>query len=169
MKTYKVISGNKFFELSFDNNNGLLVNGKQAGIEYSIDSKTGIFRIRYENKLYEVYPKLTPAMNFDVWVNQHVIPVSIEDPQEQLLAQFQKSSGVNHSRFDVRAPMPGLVISINVSVGQEINKNDRLISLEAMKMENEIRSPIKGKITKIEVEKNSKVEKEQKLITIEAI
>ena len=74
-----------------------------------------------------------------------------------------------HARFEVRAPMPGLVTHVNVVAGQIVEKDSRLLTLEAMKMENEIHSPMHGKVTSIEVEKSSKVEKDQKLIVIEAV
>jgi biotin carboxyl carrier protein len=49
----------------------------------------------------------------------------------------------------VKAPMPGLVLRINVKEGDSVNKNGLLLVMEAMKMENEIFAPVAGKVTKI--------------------
>tara|TARA_B100000242_G_C43055158_1_gene493655 strand:+ start:7862 stop:9835 length:1974 start_codon:yes stop_codon:yes gene_type:complete len=49
----------------------------------------------------------------------------------------------------IRCPMPGLVISIDVVVGQEVSAGDKLCTIEAMKMENVIRSESSGIIKKI--------------------
>ena len=49
----------------------------------------------------------------------------------------------------VKCPMPGLVISLDVEEGQEVEIGDKLCTIEAMKMENIIRSEISGKIKKI--------------------
>lgn len=51
----------------------------------------------------------------------------------------------------VTAPMPGTILSVNVSVGQKVKKGEVLIILEAMKMENEILSPVDGEVVSINV------------------
>ncbi len=70
------------------------------------------------------------------------------------------SSKVN----EVKAPMPGLVLDIRVSEGDEVKKGDPILVLEAMKMENIIKSPTDGVIKKINVKKGLAVEKNQVLI-----
>ena len=65
---------------------------------------------------------------------------------------------------DLKAPMPGLVLEIPVSVGQEIKKGDQLIILEAMKMENVLKAVGDGVVKSIEVGKGDSVEKNQVLI-----
>jgi len=60
--------------------------------------------------------------------------------------------------------MPGLILEINVEVDQEVNENDTLLILEAMKMENVITSPRSGIIKSISVNKGEAVEKNQLLI-----
>ena len=60
--------------------------------------------------------------------------------------------------------MPGLVIDVCISEGDKIKKGDKIIVLEAMKMENIIKSPTDGIIKKINVNKGMAVEKNQILI-----
>ena len=67
----------------------------------------------------------------------------------------------------VKAPMPGLILEINVKVGQEVKENDPLLILEAMKMENIITSPRDGIIKLIDAKKGDAVEKNQLLINFE--
>ena len=67
----------------------------------------------------------------------------------------------------ILAPMPGLILEINVEVGQEVNENDNLLILEAMKMENIITSPRDGVIKSISIKKGDAVEKNQLLIEFE--
>ncbi|NLG85692.1 MAG: biotin/lipoyl-binding protein [Firmicutes bacterium] len=49
----------------------------------------------------------------------------------------------------INAPMPGTILSIKVSAGQTVKKGDVLLTLEAMKMENEIMAPTDGTVTEI--------------------
>jgi biotin carboxyl carrier protein len=65
---------------------------------------------------------------------------------------------------ELKAPMPGLVLSILVKEGDEIKKGDNLLVLEAMKMENIIKSPADVTIKSIRIKPSDKVEKNQVLI-----
>jgi biotin carboxyl carrier protein len=55
------------------------------------------------------------------------------------------------------APIPGVVLSIDVKIGDEIKIGDRLLVLEAMKMENNITSEKAGKVTAIHVQTGQQV------------
>jgi biotin carboxyl carrier protein len=67
----------------------------------------------------------------------------------------------------VRAPIPGVILSIDVKIGDEVEEGSRLLVLEAMKMENEILSPVKGSVKEIRVTARDRVEKEEVLVVIE--
>lgn len=66
----------------------------------------------------------------------------------------------------VKAPMPGNILSVNVQAGQTVKKGQVLVILEAMKMENEIQAPCDGKITGVNVRKGDSVETAALLCTI---
>ena len=67
---------------------------------------------------------------------------------------------------DVTAPMSGKVISINVSVGDQVKSGQLLLVFEAMKMENELFAPNDGTVTKIHVEKGATLEAGAPVITL---
>jgi len=68
---------------------------------------------------------------------------------------------------EVRAFMPGKVVEILVEVGSEIAKEQGLLVLEAMKMENEVRSPSSGKVKEIHVTPGQAVEAGELLVRLE--
>lgn len=66
----------------------------------------------------------------------------------------------------VKAPLPGTVLDINVTVGQEVKVADTVVTLEAMKMENAIKAGVDGKVASISVAKGDAVLEGAVLVTI---
>lgn len=66
----------------------------------------------------------------------------------------------------IKAPMPGTVLSVNVAVGQAVKKGDLLAVLEAMKMENELVSPADGTIAQVAVSKGATVDTDALLFVL---
>lgn len=57
----------------------------------------------------------------------------------------------------VLSPMPGTILSVNVSVGSAVKAGEVILILEAMKMENEIVAPCDGTVKQLAVQKGSTV------------
>ena len=70
---------------------------------------------------------------------------------------------------ELRAQMPGKVVKILVEVGQQVEMDEGLVVIEAMKMENELRSPIQGVVTKITIQEGGAVETGTLLVIIEPL
>ena len=67
----------------------------------------------------------------------------------------------------IDSPMPGTIVSVNVTVGQSIKKGDVLVVLEAMKMENEIMSPDDSVVTGVHVNKGDSVDSGAPLVSLQ--
>jgi biotin carboxyl carrier protein len=67
----------------------------------------------------------------------------------------------------VIAPMPGLVVKIEVEVGQAVKAGQGVVIVEAMKMENELKAPADGVVAKVLVEERQTVDKGATLIVLE--
>ncbi|MDO7977191.1 biotin/lipoyl-binding protein [Oceanotoga sp. DSM 15011] len=83
----------------------------------------------------------------------------IEPKKEEKI--IEKSSGE-----EILAPLPGVILDILVNEGQQINKGDKLLVIEAMKMENDIQSEYSGIIDKILVKKGDSVDGDQPVIIL---
>ncbi len=66
----------------------------------------------------------------------------------------------------VKAPMPGLVVRVEVSEGKAVEVGEGLVVVEAMKMENELRATYKGVVERIHVKAGDRVEKGAPLVTL---
>ena len=80
-------------------------------------------------------------------------------------APAAKPSGTQGS-VKVQAPMPGTILSVKVSVGQQVKKGDTVAVLEAMKMENEIPAPQDGTVSSVDVSNGATVETGATLVTL---
>ncbi len=83
----------------------------------------------------------------------------------------QAASGTEASPSDagpavVRAPMPGLVVRVEVADGQRVEAGAGLVVVEAMKMENELRAPRAGVVQTVHVAVGQAVEKGMPLVTV---
>ncbi|NLC67288.1 MAG: biotin/lipoyl-binding protein [Clostridiaceae bacterium] len=76
------------------------------------------------------------------------------------------SAGVPSGAHTVTAPMPGVILSVNVNTGDTVKRGDVLLVLEAMKMENEIVAPVDGKIASVNVGKGASVNVGDVLVSI---
>ncbi|WP_040253952.1 acetyl-CoA carboxylase biotin carboxyl carrier protein subunit [Psychroserpens mesophilus] len=104
---------------------------------------------------------------YTVKVNNNTYEVDINDDLDQLIVALGFEVGATKQVNNIKAPMPGLILEINVSEGQNVQEDDALLILEAMKMENVITSPREGIIKSIKVKQGQTVDKNSLLIEFE--
>ena len=134
-----------------------------------IEVRQNTFHIIKNNKSYNA-----TLINYNVdektmlvRVNGNEYQISIKDKYELLLQQLGIQAKTSTAIQHIKAPMPGLIINIGVNVGDEVKKDDVLLILEAMKMENVIKSPRAGKVKHINMQLRQAVEKNQVLLEFE--
>jgi oxaloacetate decarboxylase alpha subunit len=81
-------------------------------------------------------------------------------------ATAAREAGTHHGPTDVRAIIPGRVVSVAVAVGDGVEAGQRLLSVEAMKMENELRAPRAGIVERIAVAGGQTVELGDTLVVL---
>ncbi len=93
--------------------------------------------------------------------------VEIKDELDQELDQLGFSTAASKQIREIKAPMPGLVLDIAVTEGQQVREGDKILILEAMKMENSIMIHADAVIKKIFIKSGQAVDKGQVLIELE--
>ncbi|WP_026706574.1 acetyl-CoA carboxylase biotin carboxyl carrier protein subunit [Flavobacterium soli] len=132
-------------------------------------STTSEFHVLKDNFPYvaEIVDSNFLAKTYTVKVNGNSYDVVITNPLDQLIKDMGFEVGASKQINSIKAPMPGLILEMSVTVGQEVQVNDCLLILEAMKMENSFLSPRSGIIKSISASKGDAVEKGQLLIEFE--
>ena len=105
---------------------------------------------------------------YEVKVNNNTYNINIFNELDSLIKDMGFEIGSSKIVNKIKAPMPGLILEINVKIGQEVAENDTILILEAMKMENVLTSPREGIIKSISVTKGDAVDKNQLLVEFEA-
>ncbi|NRD24235.1 biotin/lipoyl-binding protein [Winogradskyella litoriviva] len=117
--------------------------------------KAEILKPDFNNKIYSVK------------VNNNTYEVVINDALDQQIEALGFEMGISKQVNNIKSPMPGLILELNVNVGDNVKENDVLFILEAMKMENVINSPRNGIIKSIKVKKGDTVYKNSLIIEFE--
>ena len=102
--------------------------------------------------------------SFLFYINGKKQLVVVKDKFDLLLEKMGLNDLKSNKMNNIKAPMPGLILSINIKDGDEVQKGDAIMVLEAMKMENVIKSPGDGVVKSILVKQGDSVEKSQVLI-----
>lgn len=160
MKNYKVtVKGQSTFNLTEE----------QIAAMDSIQLQENQAHILQDSQAYttEILENNFLNKSYTVKVNNSEYEVEIATELDGLIKELGFEVGASKQVNAIKAPMPGLILSIHVEVGQEVQENDSLLILEAMKMENNFNSPRAGKIKSILVEKGQAVDKGQLLIEFE--
>jgi biotin carboxyl carrier protein len=100
-------------------------------------------------------------------VNQSRYTVAIKEDIDLLLEKMGINLNANQKAAPLKAPMPGMVLKVLVTEGQDVQKGDSLLILEAMKMENVLKASSNGKIKAIKAIEQTAVEKGAILIEME--
>lgn len=163
---YQVKVNDKFNFVVKTENKQLKVNEEVIELDH-IKLNENSTHVLYQNKSYliEVVELVKEEKTAVVKINGNIYTLNIEDQYDQLLKQLGMDNLAVSKILQVKAPMPGLVLNVLATEGDEIKKGDSLLVLEAMKMENMIKSPTDGVIKKIAVKQGDKVEKNELLIS----
>ncbi|GAB2775862.1 acetyl-CoA carboxylase biotin carboxyl carrier protein subunit [Salinimicrobium soli] len=104
---------------------------------------------------------------YTVKINSNTYEVKISNELDLLIEEMGLSLAAANVIKDIKAPMPGLILDVNVEAGSEVKEGDYLLVLEAMKMENTLTAPRDGVVKSISVKKGDTVDKNELLIEME--
>lgn len=129
----------------------------------------GLISVLYNGRSYTAVIESTDLKNKEVTlkVDGQLFKTAIQEPIDQLLSNMGLDRKAMQKAEPIKAPMPGMVLKILVAPGQQINKGDGLVILEAMKMENILKATGPATVKAIKVAERTAVEKGTVLIELE--
>lgn len=164
---YKATVGNKTMQVDLEKDK-VILDGKEIDFN-SVETTNGDFHVLSNNRSFsaEIVSVDKVKKEVEVKVNNSTYKVSLKDQMDTLLEKLGMDAIDDNKTEDLMAPMPGLILEIAVEKGQEVEKGEKLVILEAMKMENVIKASGAGVVNDIKVKVGDSVENGQKMITFE--
>lgn len=145
-----------------------IVNGIETDCDIS-QQPNGLVSVLLNGKSYTAIIEKTTRSSKEVVVrvNGQQYTSTVKEPIDLLLTNMGIDMKARQKIESIKAPMPGMVLKILVTPGQQINKGDSLIILEAMKMENILKAAAPGTVKSIKAVEKVAVEKGAVLIEME--
>lgn len=156
------VGGNRFdFELSSE---GRLIRVGEFSVV--LDDQSGNLRTAFVDERRIDFGWARHDGTYDILIDGLEYRVEIRDARAELAAQFSRSCGSAAGDAVVTAPIPGLISKVLVAEGDRVAKDQPLLTLDAMKLENELAAPREGVVKSVKVKAGTAVDKGQALIVI---
>lgn len=127
----------------------------------------GRYALLLDGRSVSVFLDPLPDGRLRVMRRGQTVDVELKDRRALLMQRYGMERRDLGAEREVRAPMPGLVLSVNVAPGQEVHQGDGLLVLEAMKMENELQAAGSGTVRAVHVAPGQAVRKNALLLEVD--
>ena len=165
MKYITTVDGKDYLVEIIDEKH-ISVNGKTYEVDFESVSGQPVYSLIVDGKSHESYVQQGDD-NWQVLLRGRLYPVVVEDEREKRLRAAAGGGVAESGEFHLKAPMPGLVVTVPVVEGQAVKKGQVLLILESMKMQNELKSPRDGMVSRIRVKAGESVEQKQTLLSVQ--
>jgi len=165
---YFVPRDGDYLEYEVREENGTIIISAN-GENYTVDVKQinqEEFHLLLNNRTYLVDVQRKGNI-FRISLGGAIFPVEVFTEREKFQREMLRASSGGQRELEIRAPMPGLILKVEVGEGDSIQAGQPLIIMEAMKMENEIRAQVAGKVKQITIKENQTVDKDDLLVVME--
>ena len=162
---YVATTGDREILIEILDEHHITVDGVSYEIDFESVSEQTVYSLLANNKSYEalVYES---EEGWQVLLHGSQYVLLVEDERERRLRASLGGGPPENIDYHLRAPMPGLIVTVPVNEGQIIDKDEVLVILESMKMQNELKSPRPGKVSRVRVKPGDNVEQRDTLLSV---
>ena len=151
---YEVSVGDRRVRVEFAGDGRFLIDDAVVAAETTEIVRGRQWSVHIVGRSHEITLLTTDPMR--LLVDGHEVEASALD--ERAVAAARGTSAARGGRHELRAPMPGLLKTVHVAEGDLVERDAPLMTLEAMKMENELLAPARGRVVRLAVGAGTKVE-----------
>jgi biotin carboxyl carrier protein len=165
MKYVATVSG-ETYEIEVESEGEITINGERQKVDLITVAEQSVYSLILDGHSYEAYV-YSGDDEIQVLMRGVLYHVTVEDERQMRMRQTTLGSSSDTEEFLLKAPMPGLVVSVPAKEGQEVKSGDNLVILESMKMQNELKAPFDGRVTRLRVQAGDNVDQNQVLLILE--
>jgi len=155
----------KSYVIEINDDKRVIVDGVEYAVDFESVSGQPVYSLLINGRSYEAYVSESDN-DWQVLIRGELFSVSVEDEREKRLRAAAGVASSSTDEFNLKAPMPGLIVTVLVSEGQAVHKGEILVVLESMKMQNELKCPRDGKISRVKIKAGDNVEQNQVLLIV---
>ena len=141
------------------------LDGQTYEVDFAMVGDQPVYSLLLDGKSYDAHVYLDED-TWQVMCHGAMFSAQVEDEREKRLRAALGGKVSGQEEFHLKAPMPGLVVSVPVSEGQVIEQGTVLLILESMKMQNELRAPRAGVVTRLRVRPGDRVEQKETMLSV---
>ncbi|HVR88084.1 MAG TPA: biotin/lipoyl-containing protein [Candidatus Limnocylindria bacterium] len=159
---YSVHAGGRALAIESTPDGRFLVGGRVIAADVRAIARGRLWSVIVDGEAHEVafLGGDPPRMSVDG------LEVRVQIADERPIAAGAAGTPSGSTREEIRAPMPGLLKAVHVLEGAKVAAGDALVTLEAMKMENELRAAHAGTVAQVTAAEGTKVESGALLVVI---
>ncbi len=167
MKYYATVD-EQTFEISIDHHGRIVFDGIELNVDIKAIGGRQLYSLLLNNASHEVVLDSDTAQRnlYNILVGGQRYQVRVQDERSRRLSLADRNLKAPEGELVIKAPIPGLVVKVLATPGQQIVEGEALLILEAMKMENELRAPRNGVIHEVRVEARMQVAQGQALLSL---
>jgi biotin carboxyl carrier protein len=170
---YVTTVGEQRFEIAIEEPGSVLMDGTPVAVDLQEIVPGRLYSLLLNHVSHESFVERVedddpyrPGASFRVLLRGQLYQVQVEDERAVRLARGLSGFVPDSGEITIRAPMPGLIVEVPVTAGQEVTEGEVLVVLESMKMDNELCAPRDGTVARLHVTTGDSVEGKQSLITL---
>ncbi|GAB5465217.1 MAG: acetyl-CoA carboxylase biotin carboxyl carrier protein subunit [Candidatus Kapaibacteriales bacterium] len=168
MSERSIILNDKEFNTEIKSDSIYTINGEEKEIKILDRPEENVYKLTVNGRVYVISVHKGENGEIKIYRDGNLFEAKESRALERMLEKYMLSTGGGaNSELLIKSPMPGLVVKLNVEVGDQVKKGDKPIVIEAMKMENALSASSDGTVKKINVTEGQAVEKNTVLIELE--
>jgi pyruvate carboxylase subunit B len=165
---YHVTIGGRAFEVELGPD-GVNLDGRPVSVSLERTDGTPVHGLFVDHRTYRVVADRDGRGRWGLRINGSVIEADVIDERTKVIREMTGAGAVSSGPRPIVAPMPGMVVRVEVAEGDRVEVGQGVVIVEAMKMENELRAIGAGIVSRVRVRAGDAVEKDQVLVDLESL
>lgn len=163
---YHVTLGDRTFVVDLGGG-GVTVDGERVEVDFARVEGSPMSSLLIDGTSHTLAARRVGNETWDLHIRGRRLRVDVVDERTRAIREMTGAGGAALGPRPIVAPMPGMVVRVEVAQGDAVRAGQGLVIVEAMKMENELTADVDAVVTRVHVAEGQTVEKDQILIDLE--